>query len=222
MVVTMRRFFVTLMLIVIALPAFAGGGSETESDLNETAPSAPAQAPADSGSQAETDPSPDADPTVTDPGTADLLFGLGVMPFQDRIPSENFVLATLDGGDKSLEDYRGKVVFLNFWATWCPPCREEMPSMQVLYDELSDEGLEILAVNILEPVDLVSAFIEENEFSYPVLLDRDGRVSLRYSVRAYPTSYIIDRAGNVIGVRQGSHDWSTLEMIDGFRKLLEL
>lgn len=94
--------------------------------------------------------------------------------------------------------------------------------MQVLYDELSDEGLEILAVNILEPADLVSAFVEENELTYPVLLDRDGRVALRYSVRAYPTSYIIDRAGNVIGVRQGFHDWSTPEMIDGFRKLLEL
>ncbi len=205
------RFFFLLIIILLALPSLAGGGAETDrdSDINESADiSAPGP---------ET-----TDAVPMDAEMAELLFDLGVMPFQSRIPSEDFVLATLGGGERALADYRGKVVFLNFWATWCVPCREEMPSMQVLYDELSDEGLEIIAVNLLEAEEMVSAFVEENEFTYPIMLDRDGRVSLRYSVRAIPTSYILDRDGSVIGVRAGFHDWSTPEIIDGFRKLLEL
>ncbi|MEE8440535.1 MAG: TlpA disulfide reductase family protein [Spirochaetia bacterium] len=207
----LRRFFFLLIVFLLAMPSFAGGGSEADrdSDINETTEISV--------------PDPETtDPTPIDAETAELLFDLGVMPFQSRIPSENFVLATLEGGEGALADSRGKVVFLNFWATWCIPCREEMPSMQILYDELSDEGLEIIAVNLLEAKEMVSAFVEENGFTYPVMLDRDGRVSLRYSVRAIPTSYILDRDGSVIGVRAGFHDWSTPEIIDGFRKLLEL
>ena len=215
-----RRSFFLLIMVLLALPSFAGGGSESDSDTNEsTETSAPD--PETTVRNSQSDANGDADQTVLDAETVEILFRLGLMPFQNRIPSEDFVLTILGGNEQALADYRGKIVFLNFWATWCPPCREEMPSMQVLYDELFDEGLEIVAVNVLEAEDTVSAFVEENKFTYPVMLDGDGRVSLRYSVRAYPTSYIIDRAGNVIAVRQGFHTWSTPEMIDGFRKLLE-
>ncbi|MBU8914230.1 MAG: TlpA family protein disulfide reductase [Spirochaetales bacterium] len=211
-----------LFMILLAFPSFARGGDEADSSsdiIQSTEVLVPDPETTDEGTQ--TDVNADVEPTILDAQTADVLFGLGMMPFQNRIPSEDFVLATLEGDEQALADYHGKVVFLNFWATWCPPCREEMPSMQTLYDELSDDGLEIVAVNVLEAEDTVSAFVEENGFTYPVLLDRDGRVSLRYSVRAYPTTYILDRAGNVIAVRQGFHNWSTPEMIAGFRKLLE-
>ncbi len=211
-----------LIMILLALPSFARGGSESDPDSNinqSTELSAPDPETTDESSQS--DVNAEADPTVLDAETAEILFGLGMMPFQNRIPRENFVLTTLEGDERALADYHGKVVFLNFWATWCPPCREEMPSMQTLYDELSDDGLEIVAVNVLEAEETVSAFVEENGFTYPVMLDRDGRVSLRYSVRAYPTTYLLDRDGNVIAVRQGFHSWSTPDMIAGFRKLLE-
>ncbi len=217
-----RRSFFLLIMVLLALPSFAGGGSEADpdSDINEsTEVSVPD--PETTVQSSQSGANEDADETVLDAETAEILFRLGLMPFQNRIPSEDFMLTTLGGGQQALANYRGKMVFLNFWATWCPPCRDEMPSMQLLYDELSDEGLEIIAVNVLETEETVSAFVEENGFTYPVMLDGDGRVSLRYSVRAYPTSYIIDRAGNVIAVRQGFHTWSTPEMIDGFRKLLE-
>jgi thiol-disulfide isomerase/thioredoxin len=219
MIQMLRRFFVILILILAALPALARGGSEATPgpDTGRPAQSVPAQAAPDDETASAT-----TDPTVLDSQTTEVLFGLGVLPFKNRIPSENFVLKTLEGDDMSLEDYRGKVVFLNFWATWCGPCRDEMPSMQILYDALSEEGLEVVAVNVLEPEDLVSAFVEEFGFTYTVLLDRDGRVSLRYSIRAYPTTYILDRGGNVIGVRQGTLDWATPQMIDGFRELLAL
>ena len=217
-----RRSFFLLTVVLLALPSFAGGGSESDpdSDINEsTEVSVPD--PETTVQNSQSDANEDTDQTVLDAKTVEILFRLGLMPFQNRIPSEDFILTILGGDEQALADYRGKIVFLNFWATWCPPCRDEMPSMQVLYDELSDEGLEIVAVNVLEAEDTVSAFVEENGFTYPIMLDSDGHVSLRYSVRAYPTSYIIDRAGNVIAVRQGFHIWSTPEMIDGFRKLLE-
>lgn len=94
--------------------------------------------------------------------------------------------------------------------------------MQVLYDEFADAGFEMLAVNVLESREVASAFIEEFGFTYPVLLDRDGRVGLTYGVRGYPTTYIIDREGFIIGVKMGFHDWATPEVIESIRALLEL
>ena len=155
-----------------------------------------------------------------DGATAEVLSHMGVYAFQDRIPSENFALADLNGDEIQLFEQRGKIVFLNFWATWCGPCREEMPSMQTLYDELKDEGLEIIAVNVLEDHDTASGFIEEYRFTYPVALDLDGRVMRRYGIRAYPTTYIVDRDGYVLGVRPGYNDWATEEVVAAFRNLL--
>jgi len=92
--------------------------------------------------------------------------------------------------------------------------------MQRLYEELAPEGLEILAVNVLEDEETARQFIEEEGFTYPVMLDVDGRVMTRYGVRAYPTSYLIDRDGYVLGVRPGYHDWSTDQNITAMRSLL--
>ena len=92
--------------------------------------------------------------------------------------------------------------------------------MQSLYEELSDEGLVIIAVDVQEPEATVQAFIDELGFTFPILLDEDGRVALRYGIRAFPTTYIIDRDGFVLGGRPGYHNWSTPEMIEEFRKLL--
>ncbi len=195
----------------------AGGRSET------------AQPQATQSPPASTTPGPETAPEATmdatdlipmDDTTAELLFSLGMVPFEEKIPSEDFELGLLGGDPGTLFEHRGKVVFLNFWATWCPPCREEMPSMQLLYDELREEGLEILAVNVLENRETAQEFIDEQGFTYPVLLDRDGRVMLRYGVRAYPTTYLIDREGYVIGVRPGFHDWGTDDMIASMRDLL--
>lgn len=92
--------------------------------------------------------------------------------------------------------------------------------MQALYDELRAEGLEMLAVNVLESEDVAREFIDEFGFTYPVPMDRNGRVMLRYGVRAYPTTYLIDREGYVIGVRPGFHEWNTPEVIEQLRILL--
>jgi len=197
------------VLVIAAFPLFAGGGKETEPGVGETPESNPV-----------TESTQSAEPALLDAETKTLLFNLGFTPFRNRVPSENFVLELLSGGERALDDYRDKVVLLNFWATWCPPCREEMPSMQTLYDELADEGLEILAVNVSEEPDVVANFIEENGYSFPVLLDREGRVQLRYSVRAIPTTFVVDRDGSVLGMRPGYHDWSDPAIVEGIRTLL--
>ena len=213
----MTRYTTWFLLCGLAAAAIAActGGSEEPPDVGEERRALEAAMP---------DPLAAGDGATIpmDDRTAAILSRLGMMVFEERVRSENFTLPLLGGDEASLEDFRGSVVFLNFWATWCPPCREEMPSMQLLYDELHDEGLEILAVNVLEDPQIAEAFIDEAGFTYPVKLDRDGRVMMRYGVRAYPTTFLIDRQGYVIGVRPGYHDWGTDSVIADMRTLLEV
>ena len=139
---------------------------------------------------------------------------------RDRRDPLGFNLPLLSGGITSLASHRGKVVILNFWATWCPPCREEMPSMEVLYNLLKSQGLEILAVNIREDRTMVQQFIRANGYTFPVPLDTNGGVGSQYGISAIPTSYILDREGKIIARIVGSIDWSTPGIIAAFEALL--
>ncbi len=103
-----------------------------------------------------------------------------------------FTLQNLDGETVSLSDLRGEVVLVNFWATWCGPCVEEMPTIEARYQQ---GGFEVLAVDFDEPADLVASFMEEIGVDLPVLLDPHGLVQRRYQVRGYPTSFFIDEQG---------------------------
>jgi thiol-disulfide isomerase/thioredoxin len=227
----MRTAFLVLLAVLLFSPTsllFARGSDEDETSQIAEPTDAITEEPADEITGEDANPSSEEpDASVDDEGfipmdeaTAEILLQMGIYAFQDRIPSEDFVLADLNGDDMTLAEQRGKVVFLNFWATWCGPCREEMPSMQTLYDELKDEGFEIVAVNVREDRDTASGFVEANGFTYPVLLDLDGRVTIRYGIRAYPTTYIVDRDGHVLGVRPGYNDWATEEVVAAFRSLL--
>ena len=222
----MLRLFRALLILTMLcsanlLSAKAKGELEPEGEASEPRLAVAQEPAASEVGDAGADVTQDAEGLIPmDDATAEVLYKMGIYAFQDRIPSENFVLANLRGDDIQLFEQSGKVVFLNFWATWCGPCREEMPSMQALYDELKDEGLEIIAVNVLEDHDTASGFVEEHGFTYPVVLDRDGKVMLRYGIRAYPTTYIVDRDGYVLGVRPGYNDWATDEVVSAFRTLL--
>ncbi|WP_174733035.1 TlpA disulfide reductase family protein [Mesobacillus harenae] len=109
-----------------------------------------------------------------------------------------FTLTDLNGNTVSLQDYQGKKVLLNFWASWCPPCKAEMPYMQKLYEQYQDDGFEILAVNITttekKPGD-ASEFVEANQLTFPIPMDEKGTVSAEYEIMAYPTSFFIDSDG---------------------------
>ncbi len=151
----------------------------------------------------------------------DKLMNLGIAIPQNKVEAIDFELEDLNGETRSLSSYRGKVVFLNFWATWCGPCRIEMPSMQRVYNELKDEGFEIVAVDLREDKKKVKKFIKKYELTFPVLLDKTGKVGGIYGARAIPTTYIIDRDGFIIGRTIGAREWDTQEIITVFREILE-
>jgi len=132
-----------------------------------------------------------------------------------------FSLPLLNGGSASLSSYKGKVLILNFWATWCPPCRAEMPSMETLYRRFKNQGLEILAVDLGEDPATVQQFIRQNSYTFPVLLDKDNKVNPLYGIRSIPTTYIIDREGKIISVIVGSIRWDNPRVIAAFEALLK-
>ncbi|MCL1928380.1 MAG: TlpA family protein disulfide reductase [Treponema sp.] len=133
----------------------------------------------------------------------------------------DFTLPLLNGGSAVLSSYRGKVVILNFWATWCPPCRAEMPSMETLYQRLKSQGLEILAVDLKENKATVQQFIRNNRFTFPVPLDEDGKLGSKYGISVIPTSFIINREGKIVSKVVGSIYWDNPKIIAAFEALLK-
>jgi len=124
-------------------------------------------------------------------------------------PAPDFSLPDTDGKPHKLSDYRGKVVLLNFWATWCPPCRHEMPSMQVLSQELKDKPFQVLACDQQEDGDTVFSFtgLLNPEPTFPILMDSKSSVSKEYGVPGLPTSFLIDKKGNVAYRAVGGRDF---------------
>ena len=139
-----------------------------------------------------------------------------------KVRAPNFTFPGLDGKMVSLTDYKGKVVLLNIWATWCPPCVEEMPSIEKLYRELKGEEFEILAVSIdAQGAKAVAPLVKKYNLSFPVLLNPDGTMLNLYGTTGIPESFVIDKKGNVEEIIIGSRDWATLEVIGLFRKLMK-
>jgi len=153
--------------------------------------------------------------------TAEEFRRMGLQPPKQRLESIDFELPDLSGTTRRLSDYKGKVVFLNFWATWCGPCRFEMPSMEKLYQRFKSSGLEIVAVNLQEDRDSVQRFVDEYDLSFHVLLDTTGRIGATYGARSIPTTYIVGRDGTVLAGTIGTREWDTEEYIRFFEKLLE-
>jgi peroxiredoxin len=149
-----------------------------------------------------------------------LYSSLGIQRIDPPEEAETFTLKTLKGGMASLEDYRGKLIFLNFWATWCPPCRAEMPSMQRLWEEFKEEDFVILAINIQEEIKLVSSFMNERGFSFPVLLDEKGEVARSYGISGIPATFFLNPDGEIIGKAVGARDWAGEESFGLIEELL--
>jgi len=144
----------------------------------------------------------------------------GLRLLSQTVSSRDFSLPLVSGEPQSLSALKGKVVFLNFWATWCGPCRDEMPSMEVLYKRFKDKGLEILAVNCQENQENVIAFMANNGLTFPALLDEDGRISGAYGIQAIPTSFLINRDGRIILRLVGSINWDTEKIHAAIESLL--
>jgi peroxiredoxin len=121
--------------------------------------------------------------------------------------AEDFTLRTPNGTPFRLSDQRGKTVLVNFWATWCPPCREEMPAMERLYQRHKDRGLVLVAVSLDADPSLVPPYVKESKLSFPVALDPKAEVANKYGVRALPSSFVVDRAGTMTALALGPRAW---------------
>lgn len=137
-------------------------------------------------------------------GLAGTVWAMGSRPPAAGMPASEFSLMDLDGKSHKLEQYRGKIVLLNFWATWCKPCTTEMPAMQNAYDSLKDKGLVVLAVNELEDEARVRQHIKDYGHTFPVLLDSKNQVANLYGVFGLPVSVFIDGNGSVQEYVKGS------------------
>lgn len=124
---------------------------------------------------------------------------------REGFPAPDFTLDTLSGERAKLSAYRGKVVIVNLWASWCGPCRAEMPAIQKVYAANRERGLEVLAVNgtFQDSAPEAQAFAQELGLTFPILLDRDGAVSKRYLLRALPSTFFVDRKGIIRSVVVG-------------------
>lgn len=137
------------------------------------------------------------------------------------VPAVDFVLTDQYGETHRLEDYKGKTIFLNFWATWCPPCKAEMPDIQEIYETYDTEGEDALVVLGVAAPSLgqesteedIKAFLDENGYTYPVLMDTEGELFAVYGIYSYPTTFMIDREGNVFGYVSGMLTKDMMESI---------
>jgi len=132
-----------------------------------------------------------------------------IKPSRQRL-AKDFKVPSLDGGTLRLSELRGKVVFLNLWATWCEPCKEEMPAMERLWHRYKAQGLMVVALSMdAQGAKVVRPFVDRARFSYPVGLDPKMEVAQLYGARAVPATFIIDRSGNLFAFALGPREWDS-------------
>ncbi len=141
-------------------------------------------------------------------------------PVHHRPQAPDFELQGIDDETYRLRDYRGKVVVVNFWATWCPPCRKEMPSMRRAWERWRKHGIELLAVNVGESDDEVFAFAAEYDLKFPVLLDPSGRVVRQWGAIGLPSTFVVSPEGRVVYKATGAREWDSEEIFTLLRELL--
>ncbi len=132
----------------------------------------------------------------------------------------NFSLINLKGNRESLNDHRGKVILINFWATWCVPCRIEMPSLEKLYRRFRSQGFTVLAVSI-DKAGGVEKFIEERKLSFPILIDKEGKAERLYQSHTIPITYVISRSGHITAKVDGAKNWASPETLEAVEFLLK-
>ncbi|WP_456375856.1 TlpA family protein disulfide reductase, partial [Thiolapillus sp.] len=133
--------------------------------------------------------------------------GKGLTLLKDRPAVPDFNLKDVDGNNYRFSDLKGKVVIVNFWATWCPPCRAEMPSMQRAWEQLREEGILMLAIDVGEDEDAIFEFTASYPVEFPILLDTESSVSESWEVKGLPTTFVIDQWGRKVYRAVGGREW---------------
>jgi peroxiredoxin len=215
----MKRHIFPVIAACTAILLASCGGARTAAQPRLEQPAPSASAPAAAAPAA-------SQPVSFSAGSLeDLLQKAGFDIPKSDFMAEDFSLETLAGKKVSLASFRGKVVLLSFWATWCGPCKIEMPAMEKLYQQMKAKGLEILAVDVSEDKAVVSSFIAKYGYTFPVLMDTQGEVSgsAMYSAGAIPVNYIIDRSGKLIArvVGIGGPEWTSEVRLALFGRILK-
>jgi len=167
----------------------------------------------------------DADPVAdatSDSRKLERLFedmGVDKLP-QDTDPVE-IRLQDINGNLVSLSDFRGRIVFLNFWTTWCPTCLIEMPSMEKLHQKFKDKDFAMVTVNIQESDSQIKKFFNKFNLTFTALLDTTGEVAIGFSIRAIPTTFILDKSGRTIGTIMGPREWDSNKAVALFEHLID-
>jgi thiol-disulfide isomerase/thioredoxin len=158
----------------------------------------------------------------TDSRGMDRLFGIvGVIKVPPAKDPVRINLKDMNGNNISLSDFKGKIVFLNFWTTWCPTCRIEMPSMEKLHQKLKNEDFAMVTINLQESASQVKAFFKEFKLTFTALLDSTGEVGASFGIRAIPTTYILDKTGRIIGLVSGPREWDSKAAIALVENLID-
>lgn len=150
-----------------------------------------------------------------------LFLDMGIFKLLSLAPPVDIQLKDVNGKMVRVSDLKGKIVFLNFWTTWCPSCRIEMPAMQKLHQRLKDKDFVMIAINLQEPASRVKAFNKKYKLSFTSLLDSSGKVGLSFGVRSIPVTYILDKKGGMIGKALGARDWDNEKSIALFEHLMD-
>ena len=191
-----------VLLIVMGILTLTGAASGISADLaaiSGTVQETPAAPQEDASSGGQTAGEAAGDPSEAESGEVPVL------------PAPDFTLTDQFGNSHTLSDYKGQTVFLNFWATWCGPCKMEMPDIQALYEEWGENTGDLAVLGVAGPgigqegsAGDITAFLEENGYTYPVVMDETGSLFYQYGISAYPTTFMIDAEGNVFGYVQGA------------------
>lgn len=145
--------------------------------------------------------------------------GNGLTPLPNKPLAVDFVLTDIEGKQHRLSDYRGQVVIINFWATWCPPCRAEMPSMQRAWEQLEKEGILMLGINVGEDEDAIFQVTANYPVEFPLLMDQDSKVTNQWPVRGLPTTFVVDTEGRVVYRAIGGREWDGPDLLAAVRAL---
>ena len=150
-----------------------------------------------------------------------LMADIGVLGHPLNTDPLKVKLQNTAGRLVALDNFQGRIVFLNFWTTWCPSCRTEMPSMEKLHRKLFDKNFAMVTVNIKESAARVKNFFEEYKLTYTALLDTTGEVSTEFGIHAIPTTFILDKSGQIIGRITGPREWDSRKSVALFEHLAD-
>ena len=149
-----------------------------------------------------------------------LFEDMGVLELPQTTDPVEIRLQDINGNLVSLSDFRGRIVFLNFWTTWCPTCRIEMPSMEKLHQKFKNQDFAMVTVNIQESASQVEKFYKNFKLTFTTLLDTTGEVAMGFSIRSIPTTFILDNSGRIIGTVMGSREWDDRKAVALFEHLI--